>query len=77
MSDVFDLENGVMDLDALRRDDRVPVQAEWVVLEHQMRIRLRETLEMVWLEDAQLAIDLEEIQARRRELWEIAIVLNQ
>ena len=37
MDEVFDLENGVLDLDVLRRTAPVLVQAEWIVLEHQMR----------------------------------------
>ena len=51
MDQVFDMENGIMDLDALRRTAKALVDAEWIVVEYQIK-RNRDDLEAT-LEDIQ------------------------
>ena len=61
MDQVFDMENGIMDLDALRRTAKALVDAEWIVVEYQIK-RNRDDLEAT-LEDT-----LEDIQSWLNEL---------
>ena len=51
MDQVVDMENGIMDLDALRRTAKALVDAEWIVVEYQIK-RNRDDLEAT-LEDIQ------------------------
>ena len=51
MDQVFDMENGIIDLDALRRTAKALVDAEWIVVEYQIK-RNRDDLEAT-LEDIQ------------------------
>ena len=47
---MFDIESGVLDMDALRRTDAVVVEAEFVRVEYQTRRRIRDLrIRLFWL----------------------------
>ena len=72
MSEVFDLDNWVVDLNAMRRAGPAVVEAELVKLEYQVKTR-RERLgsrlqeSQMWIDDGQLCVEDEQLRLEGAE----------